>query len=286
MKSKVVLGTAQFGLDYGVNNLVGRLSEAQVFKILDLAKQFEIQELDTADGYGEAVNILKNYLKKNPDSFTLTSKFSNPDKSKFLEIFNESLIKLGIECLDVYYFHKFSEFLDFKQFETIRFLKKSSKLNFLGVSIYSNDELEAAIESPEVDVIQLPFNVLDRSTRKIKLLKKAKLKNKRIYARSVFLQGLFFMDPARLSVQLLPLREQLLKVRLLASENGMSLHEFCLNYVLHKDYIDRVLIGVDSELHLTENLNSIHSDFSDELTQHIESIDITDVKLLDPRGWN
>lgn len=286
MKSKIVLGTVQFGLDYGINNLIGRLSEEQVFGILDLALRFGIKELDTADGYGDAVNILKSYLKKNPDSFTLTSKFSNSRDNGFIEIFNESLVKVGVPCLDVYYFHKFSEFLDFEKFEQIRFLKKSGKLNLLGVSIYSSNELEVAIENPELDVIQLPFNVLDRSAKKIELLKKAKLRNKRIYARSVFLQGLFFMDPARLPAKLLPLRDQLLRVRLLASENGMSLHELCLNYVLHKNYIDRVLIGVDSELHLTENMNSIHAGFSDSLVRSIESIDVSDVGLLDPRGWN
>lgn len=286
MKSKIVLGTVQFGLEYGINNSVGRLSEKQAFGILDLAARFGIKELDTADGYGDAVNILKKYLTKNPRSFDLMSKFLDGNGKEFLDIFNESLVKLGVLKLEVYYFHKFSDFLAFEQFEQIRLLKKAGTLNLLGVSIYSNDELEAAIESPELDVIQLPFNVLDRSARKIELLKKAKLRNKRIYARSVFLQGLFFMDSARLPEKLLPLSDQLLRVRRLASKNGMNLHELCLNYVVHKNYIDRVLIGVDSELHLTENMNAIHSGFSDLLARSIESIDVPDAGLLDPRRWN
>lgn len=286
MKSKIVLGTVQFGLDYGINNLIGRLSEEQVFGILDLALRVGIKELDTADGYGDAVNILKKYLIKNPRSFDLMSKFTDGGEKEFLNIFNESLVRLGVPYLAVYYFHKFSDFLAFQQFDKIRLLKKSGKLNLIGVSIYSNDELEVAVESPELDVIQLPFNVLDRSARKIELLKKAKSQNKRVYARSVFLQGLFFMDPVRLPVKLRPLSEPLLRVRQLASENGMSLHELCLNYVMHKNYIDRVLIGVDSDRHLIENMNSIHANFSDSVARSIENIDVPDVGLLDPRGWN
>lgn len=286
MKSKIVLGTVQFGLNYGINNLIGRLSEEQVFGILDLAVRFGIQELDTADGYGDAVNILNKYLTKNPRSFDLMSKFADNGEKGFLEIFNESLVRLGVPYLEVYYFHKFSDFVAFQQFDKIELLKKAGKLNLLGVSIYSNDELEVAIESPELDVIQLPFNVLDRSARKIELLKKARRRNKKVYARSVFLQGLFFMDPMRLPVRFLPLSEQLMRIRQLASESGMSLHELCLNYVLHKDYIDRVLIGVDSDHHLIENMNSIHASFSDSVARSIENIDVPDVGLLDPRGWN
>ena len=56
--------------------------------------------------------------------------------------------------------------------------------------------------------------------------------------------------------------------------------------MLHKEYIDRVLIGVDSDHHLIENMNSIQASFSGSLTRSIESIDVSDVRLLDPRGWN
>ena len=113
------------------------------------------------------------------------------------------------------------------------------RLNLLGVSIYSNDELEAAIEGSELDVIQLPFNVLDRSARKIELLKKARRRNKKVYARSAFLQGLFFMDPMGLPVKLLPLSEQLLRIQRLASENGIIFISFARTMCCIKN----ILIG-------------------------------------------
>ena len=37
--NKLVLGTVQFGLDYGVNNQSGQVQQSEVNKILQLAKE-------------------------------------------------------------------------------------------------------------------------------------------------------------------------------------------------------------------------------------------------------
>lgn len=285
MKSKIVLGTVQFGLNYGINNVAGCLPENQIFEILNLARDLDIKELDTADGYGNAVSILKKYTLQNPNSFSLMSKFSNSHTANFVHTFHESLAKLGVRTLEVYYFHKFSDFLNFDQFNQIELLKKSGELKSLGVSIYSNDELKIAIENPFVDVIQLPFNILDHSEEKINLLAEAKQRNKKVYSRSVFLQGLFFMNPDILPTKLLPLRDQLFSLRELAFENKMSMEALCLNYVLHKSYIDRVLIGIDTKEHLIKNMNAIDANLSSSLIHSVENIIVNNSELLDPRNW-
>ena len=56
------LGTAQFGMDYGVANTVGRTSNTEVFKILDYAKKLKIKTLDTAKAYGISEDVLGEYL--------------------------------------------------------------------------------------------------------------------------------------------------------------------------------------------------------------------------------
>ena len=76
----------------------------------------------------------------------------------------------------------------------IKVIKKKKYHQKIGVSIYTNQEFENALNYDLIDLIQIPFNLLDNFNNKGDLIKKAKSKNIEIHARSVFLQGLFFKD--------------------------------------------------------------------------------------------
>ncbi len=52
--SKISLGTVQFGMDYGIANVRGKVDKEEVFKIMDLASSKKIGFLDTAYSYGES----------------------------------------------------------------------------------------------------------------------------------------------------------------------------------------------------------------------------------------
>ena len=55
---RLVLGTAQFGLDYGVSNTGGRTPFAEVLSILAFAAANSVDTLDTAAAYGDAEDVL------------------------------------------------------------------------------------------------------------------------------------------------------------------------------------------------------------------------------------
>jgi len=61
--SKIVLGTVQFGLDYGINNIHGQVSEDESFSILKFAWEHGIDTLDTAHSYGNSEKVIGNYIK-------------------------------------------------------------------------------------------------------------------------------------------------------------------------------------------------------------------------------
>lgn len=286
MKSKLVLGTVQFGLPYGINNSVGMLSSESVFEILDCAKKNNITELDTADAYGTASKVLQAYFSQSPDSFKVMSKTINTSGLSFANLFQESLNNLGLSSLEGYYFHRFSDFLSFNDFHDIHMLKASGKLKKLAVSLYTEEELEVAAKHPEVDVIQLPYNLLDRGGNKDKLLIEAKSNNKEVYVRSVFLQGLFFMESAKLPVRLKPLEAVLQRIHQISLENEITIEELCLNYVLSKSFIDKVVIGVDSKFQLSKNISSVRENFSSRIVEEIELIQVSDRHLLNPSEWN
>ena len=76
---KIGLGTAQFGLDYGITNLVGQTSSIECHKILDNALKNGCTYLDTSPAYGNAENVLGSYSKlKHFEVITKTRNINSP----------------------------------------------------------------------------------------------------------------------------------------------------------------------------------------------------------------
>ena len=73
--NKLILGTVQFGLDYGINNKQGQVSERSIKEILDLAFENGINILDTAEGYGDSQERIGNYHKNSSNIFNIVTKF-------------------------------------------------------------------------------------------------------------------------------------------------------------------------------------------------------------------
>lgn len=287
MTIKLILGTVQFGLAYGINNPNGKPSSEAVCNILQFAIENGIDELDTADAYGSSAQALVECFSRNENlKFKMMSKFVNNQQKSFNDYFESSCKSLGVSSLEGYYFHRFEDFLRFKDFDTVKKLKSQNKLNKLCVSLYSEEELAIAVESKEVDVIQLPFNAFDCSPKKISLLKKAKLVKKQIYARSAFLQGLFFKDINELPKKLLPLKENLESLHQLADSHGFLMEELCLNFVVEQEFIDKVIIGVDTVNQLQQNIQSLQKKLSPAVMNEIFMLKISHRELLNPANWN
>lgn len=283
--AKLILGTVQFGLNYGINNSNGRPSFEVAKSILDLAYENHIDELDTADAYGDAQKVLNSYFQNSNNKFKIMSKFIWDKTKDFNFHLDQSLNALNQTFLDGYYFHRFDDFKNFPHFDQVETAKQAGKLKDLGVSLYTLDELEMALNHPHVNLIQLPFNLFDRSEKKQSLLKKAKEKNIKIYIRSVFLQGLFFKDLEALPNFLLPLKNNLIALKALTLKNNLSMEKMAMGYVNSMDFIDGVLIGVDSVEQLKNNLESAKITLTKDLIKEIELIEIENIELLNPANW-
>lgn len=59
--SSLVLGTAQFGLNYGINNKNGQLPIEQLLDVLELAWDNGIREIDTAQDYGNSEQVFLSF---------------------------------------------------------------------------------------------------------------------------------------------------------------------------------------------------------------------------------
>ena len=272
---KLVLGTVQFGLQYGVNS-AGRPAEAAVKDILAEAWAGGIDTLDTSSAYGNSEEILGRCVR-NP--FKLVSKYPKGE-TPVGEMFEASLARLGVDRLYGYLLHHFQVYRDNPAvWEDFLALKDAGKVERIGFSLYDPSELEFILENDTpFDLLQFPFNLFDRKF--LPYMEALHRKGVEIHVRSTFLQGLFFKDRNALPAKLQPLRRYLLQLDDFARESGLSIGEIALNYNLQNPYIDGVLIGVDNLEQLRSNLRSVKS------TPVALDIDVAETELLNPVNWS
>jgi aryl-alcohol dehydrogenase-like predicted oxidoreductase len=288
MLHKLILGTVQFGLDYDINNRSGKPTADGVSAILDLAFQRGIRILDTAEAYGNAQEVIGDYHRASSNRFEIVTKFSagRKDLSENLtERVAQDLKTLNVDHLYSYMFHSYKDFEAYyeRYRSDIETLKEQGLIKKFGVSVYTNNELESLLAYP-VDLVQLPFNMLDNQAQRGDLIAAAKQKGMEVHTRSVFLQGLFFMET--LPEKLKALKPYLEEVSGLSKTHGISLADIALNYVVQQEQIDQVLIGVDTVAQLNQNLESLDRALPAELMAQIDVLNVKENTLLNPSTWN
>lgn len=286
--NKLILGTVQFGLNYGINNKSGKPSFDLVCSILDKAFNAGITKLDTAEAYGDAIEIIGRYHKQQRKRFSIISKFHGESKDFFLESHILSALEtLGETNFDAYLFHSYSNFMEQRfLLRDLLLQKDKGRIRKVGVSIYTNQEFEAVLQEKEIELVQLPFNLLDNENKRGKLLESAKEKGKEIHTRSVFLQGLFFKDPEVLPEKLSRLSPYLKEVKGIAQEANISIGALALQYSLNNPLIDGVLFGVDSPEQLEINIEQAQQPIDKEILKEVGKIIVRETELLNPVNWN
>lgn len=275
--AKLVLGTVQFGLQYGVNS-AGRPSEETVKDILAEAAKGGIATLDTSSAYGNSEEILGECITTDED-FKIVSKYPKGE-IPVGEMFNSSLKRLKVNQLYGYLLHHFEVYKNNpKVWDEFIALKESGKVQKIGFSLYSPEELEFILKNQSpFDLIQVPFNIFDKKF--LPYMQELHENGVEIHVRSTFLQGLFFKDRNTLPEKLKPMKKYLLQLDEFSKLSGLSISEIALNYNLQNPYIDGVLIGVDNVSQLQMNLASIKN-------THIDvNIEVKEKELLNPVNWN
>jgi aryl-alcohol dehydrogenase-like predicted oxidoreductase len=285
MLEKLILGTVQLGIPYGINNSIGKPSSYVAHEILNLAYESGIYFLDTAQAYGDSQKVIGNYLDSQPKrKFKVFSKIKL-DNEKSVK---DQIIQIKVEIKDHDLIslscHQFSDIF-LSQSQILKDYKVQKVINHIGVSVYSNDEFSQAIESDLVDLIQIPFNIFDNWSIRGELIQKAKEYGKEVHVRSVFLQGLFFRDINILPLMLKPLTDSLRHLHHLAQEYELSIGEMALGYALSFNQIDKVLIGVESPEQLKQIINHANRPLDTKLIQKLSAMQVPHLELIDPRNW-
>ena len=233
IKNKLALGTVQFGTDYGISNTSGKVPLKEIEDILKFCVDHDIDTIDTAQGYGDSEAVLGNFDIKNFKIITKINKNASID---------DSLTKLKVNSIYAIMFHKEDE-IDLDSFKIFEKYKNEKLVEKIGVSVYSVKKLEYIINNFNIDIVQLPFNLLDQ--RFLDILPKLKEKKIEVHVRSVFLQGLLLMDTDNIN-------EYFDNIKNILSSIPKPAISHALNFVKNIENIDKIVIGVTSKKELED----------------------------------
>jgi len=277
---KLALGTVQFGLDYGVANQNGQITIKEASKILEYAKKKNIETLDTASLYGNSETILGKIGVKDYQVITKTIPLRK-SVDEVLDNFYKSLENLGINHVEGLLIHDVNDIKnkDFDQLlSKLQALKNEGLIDKIGFSTYTPEQIDFLLANFEFDLIQVPLNVFDTRLIEGGQLRALKDNGVEVHSRSVFLQGLL-VNFHNLPEYFLPWQRRFNEYQLMVSESNLSLLEYAVNFVLNIHEIDKVLVGVNSELQLKEIVRAVKG------CSNLEAFSIYDLTLIDPSLW-
>jgi len=286
--SKLSIGTVQFGLDYGIANKLGKVSFDEVQKILSEAKRHNIDTLDTAAAYGDSESVLGT---SGVEQFDIITKLPEiPDNVKNItsyieDSFFNSLKKLNVSKVYAFLLHRPDQLLSNSGdeiYKTLLNLKEQGLIKKIGASIYQPSELGDIYSKYNLELIQLPFNILDRRLIETGWLSKLKKMNVEIHVRSAFLQGLLLMSKSQRPEKFNCWNDLWVKWDYWLEENNITALEASIRYVLSVPEISKVIVGVDSTLQLKEIISAADG----KLPLIPLELFSNDASLLNPSNWN
>ena len=280
---KLALGTVQWGTNYGISNNLGVPSDLELKKILKFSKNNGIKLLDTASTYGDSELRIKKLTNHDFNIITKISSISNENSIK--KQINNSLNRLGANSIYGCLFHSPNELIKNNHYwDKINEEKINGKVKKIGYSLYHPNELDYLLNSEIIpDIVQVPFSLLDRKFESyFEILNKMKIE---IHVRSVFLQGMYFLNPDELPKKLKDYAKPLNKLKQIANDCSIEMLDLALNYVLNKNYINYVVIGVVNMKQIEDIFFSSNKKLNKETIKIIENIKFDNKDILNPSNW-
>jgi aryl-alcohol dehydrogenase-like predicted oxidoreductase len=288
MTSRLALGTVQFGLPYGVANMAGQIAPQEVAEILRRARSMGLITLDTAIAYGESERRLGDIgvaewqiVTKLPAIPAACSDVAMWARESVLG----SMQRLKVSRLYGLLLHRSQDLVGARGdavYSELLALKKQGKTAKIGVSVYDPEELDAIWPHYVVDLVQAPFNVVDRRIDTSGWLEQMHSAGTEVHVRSIFLQGLLLMRPENRPAAFRrwqPLWDHW--QRWLAHSSSTAL-QACLSFALSKSEISRVVFGVDSLRQLQDVLDSVNAP----VVMPPRSLMSDDLNLINPSRWS
>lgn len=257
---ELCLGTAQFGLAYGVTNHAGQVNQRQVADLLAIAAR-GVRWLDTAQAYGESETVLGASLPER-HRFGLISKLpaqpSDPFKAATVEAWEadlqRSLMRLRCTTLDSFLLHQAADLRrpdGDRLLAWLKSLQERGLVRRIGVSIYAGSELEG-LPLDQLQLVQLPLSLYDQRSLQDGTVARLRQAGIAIHARSLYLQGLLLAPSAQWPTWCDPaFRRHHAALENWAVEQGTTLLALALGFARRCTALEAAVVGVTREAELT-----------------------------------
>lgn len=291
---KLGLGTAQFGLDYGITNRSGATLPTEVASIVEHASAHGVHTIDTAALYGNAEEVLGSALPR-PHPFRIVTKTLILDATQPARVAVEqvragvlrSRERLGESHLAGLLAHRVDDLLgphgDRFQ-DMLQELKSDGWVDKIGASLYTPEDVDKVLQRRAIDIVQIPLNVFDQRHVAGGSLAALRSAGVEVHVRSAFLQGLLLAPLHVLPAGLAALRPRLERWQRHCTELGLSPLQVCLGFLKGLPGVDVAVCGATRSVEWQEIVAACEA--TPALPpDSLKDLAVSDDKLIDPRNW-
>ena len=284
---RLALGTVQFGLSYGIANQAGQVSRPEAKSMLQLASINGIDTLDTAIAYGESETCLG---EAGTQGFKLVTKLPAlpggcPNVRAWVrQQFEASLSRMNVSAVYGFLLHQSGQLLGtngVELYQALQELKDSGQVQKVGVSIYSPSELTLLSTHYRFDLVQVPFNLVDKRLYISGWMQRLKDDGVEVHTRSAFLQGLLLMAQSAIPTKFSPWSDLWYRWQQWLAESNISAVKACLAFPLSFPEIDRVIVGSESCSQLSQIVSAVNS----QAVIDLPDLQCEDENLINPANW-
>lgn len=291
---RLVLGTVQLGMNYGIANQTGKPDMAAARNIVRTAWEGGIRRFDTAQGYGDSERILGDVFSDlgiSRDVRVITKPDPHIDHTNKKDMENalkKSLTTLKLERLYGLMLHRESalDLFDNGLYDILRHFVEQRLVEHIGISLYSPDKALQALDKDIISMLQVPANMCDQRFYKTGLFQLAEAKKTEIYIRSVFLQGLLLMAKENLSENMKFTVSVIDKVEQLCQAFNLTKQELAMCYIMQKYPRAFIVLGAETQGQLKNNINIWKHSKPASITAEVDRIFAgLDERIINPTLW-
>ncbi|MDP6178272.1 MAG: aldo/keto reductase [Desulfatiglandales bacterium] len=291
----LVLGTVQLGMNYGIANRAGQPGMDLAVDIVKTAWESDVRYFDTAQAYGDSERVLGECFKRmsfgngNEEPAVISKLDPDIDLSRVEEVLNrvdESIERLGQNRLWGLMLHRESSLGYGEKILTqvARRLKSENKIENFGISVYSPEKAIEALHMDEIDIVQLPFNVFDQRAFKGGVFRMARERNRKVFVRSVYLQGFLLLDTNQVPDELAFSRGALRKFISIAKDSQTPPKLLALAFVVQGAHDAMFVIGSENPEQVSENILLLKKAKEVSLPD-LSCLSMDDPRLINPSFW-
>ena len=292
--SAMSLGTVQLGMNYGIANDGGKPDEAKSHSMLRAALECGITSLDTARAYGDSEEVIGRFLKtwegEMPFITTKVHKIqgeSAAEVEKFIvSSVEDSLRRLGVNKVNGVMLHVTQDLYDHgqKAADAMASLVKRGYTDIVGASVYNSTEVEEMLKYDVYTTTQVPMSIFDQRLIASGTVDKLKERDFTVFVRSVFLQGLFFLDPDKQDDPIL-VEHAVPKIRLLreiAASEGLTIAQLAIAFMRDTAGVTSLVLGADTPDQVRDNfayfdVPSLSADVMTKLRAEFAEVNIPEI---------